>query len=150
MFKKDAEIRMEELVTTLNSVPLNIIITDSEGIIIWCNDTACEFTGYARDEIIGENPRILKSDETNPEIYEEMWDTIKTKQKIWTGRIKNKKKNGEIYEEELKIIPVSVGENNPHKFIGIQQDVTELNKLQKREKIKNNLTRAVENIREII
>jgi two-component system sensor histidine kinase/response regulator len=143
-----AGVKHSELVEILNNVPVNIIITDAEGDILWCNDTACKFTGYLKKEIIGENPRILKSDLNDEKIYEEMWDTIKNQKKIWKGTIKNKKKNGEIYEEVLQIIPI-IENTKPIRFIGIQKDVTEMEKLRKRESVKEALKLTVEQIEKI-
>jgi PAS domain S-box-containing protein len=139
----------EELLFILNKIPLNIIITDGDGSILWVNECLCEFTGYSFEELIVENPRILKCEQTDPNIYDELWDTIKRKRKIWKGRLKNKKKNGEIYEEDIKIIPIKNGRKNPSKFIGIQHDITELEKLRKREKVKDALQKTLEKIEKI-
>jgi PAS domain S-box-containing protein len=64
--KNKTELEMEDMINILNHVPLNIIITDLEGVIIWCNDVASEFTGYSKEDMIGENPRILKQDDNDP------------------------------------------------------------------------------------
>ena len=145
----DIGIEPKELIMALNVVPANIIITDVEGIIIWCNDTACSFTGYTRGEMIGENPSILKVEETTLETYVEMWDIIKNKKEIWNGTLKNKKKNGEIYKEELQIIPIINKNNEVTKFIGVQKDVTELEMLRKRENVKDALSKVMQKIKEI-
>lgn len=135
----------EDVAKILDNIPLNVIVTDILGNIIWCNKTACDFTGYNKIEMIGENPRILKCDKNDPEIYKELWVAI-TKKEIWAGTLTNKKKNGEIYEEELIIIPLLDEHGNINKFVGIQRDVTELDKLRKRDNIKKAIANAVEKI----
>ena len=99
--------------------------------------------------MIGENPRILKQDDNDPQIYVDMWKTIKTKKQIWTGHLKNKKKDGTPYEEELIIIPIKRGRRKPTHFVGIQQDVTEIEKLRKRESVKEALAETVKQIEKI-
>lgn len=138
----------EDVVKILNNIPLNIIITDVNGKIIWCNKTTLDFTGYNEIEIIGENPRILKGDKNDPEIYKSLWEAI-TNKEIWTGNLTNKKKNGEIYEEEIIIIPLLDEHGNINKFVGIQRDVTEVDKLRKRDNIKKAIANAVEKIAQI-
>lgn len=139
----------EELIYILNQVPLNIVLTDGEGEILWCNNTICNFTGYAREEMIGQNPRILKSNDNDHKIYPEMWDTIKNKKQIWQGKLKNKKKDGTLYEEDIQIIPVIRGKGKPKFFIGIQHDITEIERLRKRESVKQALKDTVKQIERI-
>ena len=65
--------------------------TDIKGNITYANDKFCEISGYSRDEVMGKNHRIIKSDEHPPEFYRDMWDTIRNG-KVWHGEVKNKKK----------------------------------------------------------
>jgi len=146
---ENSTLNEDDIVRILDNIPLNVIVTDINGKILWCNQTACDFTGYKQKELKGENPRILKCENTEPKIYKEMWETIAVKKEIWTGIITSKKKNGELYEEELRIIPIFDKEGNINKFIGIQRDVTELDKLRKREKVKDAIKKAVEKIEKI-
>jgi PAS domain S-box-containing protein len=119
----------------INQAQNSIVITNRDGNILFANDYVCKLTGYARQELIGENPRVLKSGKHPESVYEEMWNTILKKEK-WKGKIINKKKNGELYHEILTISPFEY--DGELYFIGIQQDVTE------EEKIKNQIKKTTE------
>ncbi len=73
-----------------------IFITDVKGNIIDINDTFISLSGYSREEVIGQNPRILKSGQQSPEFYAEMWQAL-LKEDYWSGEIWNRCKNGEVY-----------------------------------------------------
>ena len=87
-----------------------ITITDVEGTMLKVNKGFTRITGYSSEEVIGENPRILKSMRHNNDFYKDMWEKINTKGK-WAGDIYNKRKNGEIYLERLSITAIK-DENN--------------------------------------
>lgn len=91
--------------------PNSIILTDINGLIVFTNDSVTDLTGYSREEMIGMNPRIFKSNETPIEVYQELWHTI-LGGNIWQGTLKNRKKTGETYWETLSITPLfnSIGE----------------------------------------
>ena len=107
----------------------NIIITDSDGFIIWANQRTFDFTGYSKEELIGNNPSLFRHLDTSDILYKDMWHEIKTERKPWKGLLQNLKKNGESYWEELKITPIEIDEKLF--FIGVQLDVTESMKLKK-------------------
>jgi PAS domain S-box-containing protein len=81
-----------------------------------------ELTGYTREEITGQNPRILISEPGNAS-YEDLWATIRSG-KVWRGEIKNRKKNGIIYDAEMTVTPV-LSQGEITNFIAIRQDITE-------------------------
>ena len=82
-----------------------VMIADHHAQIIMVNDAFCDITGYARDEVIGRNPRILSSGRQSNEFYQRMWhDLISEGQ--WQGELWNKRKNGEHYLESLSITVV--------------------------------------------
>ena len=68
-------------------------ITDEEGTIIFANKNFCKISKYSADELIGNNHRMIKSEEHTPEFFADMWDTV-TAGKVWEGEIKNKAKDG--------------------------------------------------------
>ncbi len=113
-----------------------VVITDIDGNIEYVNKKYEDLTGYSREEVIGNNPRILQSGETDVEDYKKLWATILTGQ-TWVGEFKNKKKNGELYWESAKITPVVDENDKIINFIAIKDDITE-KKLQD-EKMKQNL-----------
>ena len=89
----------EELRKTSRAVeqsPASIVITDLEARIEYVNPKFVAVTGYTAADVLGQNPRLLKSGETPPERYRELWETI-TAGREWRGEFHNRKKNGELY-----------------------------------------------------
>ncbi len=106
-----------------------IIITDFAGVVRWVNPAFTKLTGYTAEEVIGVNPRILKSGEHDPAFYRQMWETIRSGQ-VWRGDVVNKRKDGSLYTEEMVITPVRNAGNEITHFIAIKQDVTERKRAQ--------------------
>lgn len=100
----------------------SIIITDVNGIIEYVNHTFTEITGYLPDEVIGQKPSILKSGVNPPQIYVELWQTIKSG-RTWKGRLCNKNKNGELFWEDLTITPLKNDKGEITHFVGICEDI---------------------------
>jgi PAS domain S-box-containing protein len=100
-----------------------IVITDDEGTIEYANPAFEEITGYSREAVIGQNPRILKSGEQNGAYYAELWETILSGE-VWEEEIVNETKSGERYVAHQTITPVTDGDGTVQKFVGIQRDVT--------------------------
>ena len=122
--------RSEEQLTlqsaALKSAANGILITDRLGIIIWVNDAVTMMTGYSKKELLGKNPRMLKSGDQPESYYGDLWSTISSG-KAWHGEIVNRRKDGTTYPEEMTITPVaqrSKGTTTTH-FIAIKQDITE-------------------------
>src|ERR1017187_5471154 len=103
-----------------------IVITDFHGTIIWVNHAFTAMTGYSEEEVLGKNPRLLKSGEQSDNYYAEMWSTISSG-KVWKGEIVNRRKDGTTYTEEMTITPVTQGVGNAADthFIAIKQDITQ-------------------------
>lgn len=108
-----------------------ITITTSDGTIIDVNPTFCEITGYSREEIIGQNPRILSSGKQSPEFYQEMWRTI-LDQGHWQGEVWNRKKGGELYAERLTISSLKDDDGKLVNYIGLFSDITHSKKQQEK------------------
>ncbi len=106
----------------------SIVMTDVDGNIIFVNKFFEEITGYNKDEAIGQNPRILKSDYHSREFYEELWNTILSG-KTWQGEFLNKRKDGTLYWERAVISPVKDEEGNIRYFISGKQDITKEKRL---------------------
>jgi len=100
------------------------VITDSEGTIEFVNSAFSNATGYRQDEVLGKNPRIMKSSRTAPEIFVDMWRTIKLG-KVWKGEVINRRKDGSLIEVELVISPFFNEEGKIIKFIGCHRDISE-------------------------
>lgn len=127
--------KLNENILPLQSAALEaaadgIVITDIEGTIIWVNSGFTKLTGYSAEEAITKNPRILKSGMQNEGYYKAIWDTILSG-KTWFGEIINKRKNGEIYTEEMSITPVKNNRNEITNFIAIKHNISNRKKLER-------------------
>ena len=107
----------------ITNSPIAIAITDKEGNFEYVNNAFSRTTGYSLNEVIGKNPRILKSGEQPESYYKELWETI-TSGKNWQGEFHNKKKNGELYWENSVIIPIIDPTWAISHFISIKQDIS--------------------------
>lgn len=107
--------------------PTSIVITDKYGNIKYVNNKFLQYTGYTVNEVIGQNPRILKTDNYPPGFFDNLWKTI-TSGKTWKGEFKNRKKNGEIYCEKAIITGIKDRHGNISSYLGIKEDITELKK----------------------
>lgn len=101
-----------------------IVITDSDGIIQRVNRAFTEITGYSEEEVIGQKPRILKSDRHDPEFYASMWQTLLT-QGQWSGEIWNRRKDGSAYPEWLSISSLRDHQGEITHFISLFHDISE-------------------------
>jgi PAS domain S-box-containing protein len=108
-----------------------VIITDSEGVIEYVNEAFEAQSGYAREEVIGTNPRILKSGEHEEAFYEELWTTI-TAGEVWDGTVINERKDGNRYVVEQTIAPVEGPRGAIDQFIAVNHEITELKELESR------------------
>ena len=107
----------------LNAAGTSILITDRQGTILWCNPAFTELTGYTAAEAIGQNPRILKSGKHDVPFYQHLWRRILAG-RIWHGEIINKRRDGNLYTQEITITPVRDARGSIAHFIAIEQDIT--------------------------
>ncbi|MBK9391995.1 MAG: PAS domain S-box protein [Bacteroidetes bacterium] len=124
-----AEDQLRKLWSAVDQSPVSIMITDLDGKIEYFNPAACWMTGYSHNEMIGKNPRIFQSGETNRSIYKGLWKTI-TSGKVWHGEFRNRRKSGELYLESCTISPVKDSSGAISHFIGIKEDITERKRMQ--------------------
>jgi len=106
-----------------------VLITDRAGVIEYVNPAFEVLTGYSREEAIGETPRLLKSGQQTPELYQELWATI-VSGNVFRGILANRKKSGEIFYAEKSITPVRDGEGRITHFISNDRDITERRRLE--------------------
>jgi PAS domain S-box-containing protein len=121
---KRTEMALRKVSRAVEQSPDSIVITDSTGNIEYVNPKFSEVTGYALVEVLGQNPRILKSGEMPPEQYRQMWQAI-TSGRDWRGEFHNRRKNGTLYWESATISPVRDTRGVITHFLAIKQDITE-------------------------
>jgi PAS domain S-box-containing protein len=121
--------KLLRLAQAIEESPIYIILTDLQGNIEYVNPKFTQVTGYSEEEVIGKNPRLLKSEEMSPEVYEDLWHKI-TQGNVWQGELCNKKKNGELYWEYGTISPVRNARGVITNFMAIKEDVSERRKLE--------------------
>lgn len=115
---------LEKFKLALDSASDHVVITDPEGIVIYANAAMEKITGYSLAESIGKKAGTLWSYPMPTEYYQKMWKIIKTDKKTFNGEIKNKRKDGEIYDAKISIAPVLNADNEVEFFIGIERDIT--------------------------
>ena len=101
-----------------------IAITDVDGHFVNVNDMFCHLTGYSADEVIGRNPRILKSGKQTPEFYEAMWRSLLNKG-LWDGELWNRRKNGELFLITSTISAVRSSAGKTTHYVSLFSDITE-------------------------
>jgi len=106
-----------------------VAVTDPEGTIVYANKKFCELSKYSEDELIGQNHRILKSDEHSDEFFTKMWNTISSGE-IWEGEIKNRAKDNSFYWLKSTIIPVNDSDGNLQNYVAIRTDITKEKEVQ--------------------
>jgi PAS domain S-box-containing protein len=122
--RRQAEARLRLQAGALEAAANGIVITDRAGTIIWVNPAMSAMSGYSAAEVIGRNPRILKSSKQPPEVYAQLWKTI-LEGRVWKGRLVNRRKDGSLYHEEMTVTPL-VGERGEiTHFVAIKEDVSQ-------------------------
>lgn len=113
------------LMHALEHSPATIIITDNDGRIVYANPKFVETTGYEISEVIGQNPRVLKSGITSSADYRKLWKTILSGES-WRGNFRNRRKDGSLYWERASISPVFGDDGKITHFMAVKEDITEL------------------------
>jgi PAS domain S-box-containing protein len=127
--RRQSEEQLRKLSRAVEQSPTSIIITNIKGDIEYVNPHFNELTGYSFEEVIGKNPRILKSGHTSSDEYKGLWESI-TAGKKWRGEFHNMKKNGELYWEEASISPIVDQSGKITHFLAIKVDITDRKKIE--------------------
>lgn len=127
--RKNIEYTLRKLSTAVEQSPTAILITDASGAIEYGNPKFYDMTEYTADEVIGQNPRILKSDAMPQEFYRKMWETIAAGHE-WQGEFHNRSKNGRLFWEKAYISPIRDSNGSIINYVAIKEDITERKLLQ--------------------
>jgi two-component system, cell cycle sensor histidine kinase and response regulator CckA len=120
----EAEEKVRQLSHAVEQSPVSVVITDTEGRIEYVNRKFTEVTGYTLEEVLGKNPRILKSGDLPVEEYQRLWAAISTGG-TWSGEFHNRRKNGELFWEWATISPIHNGDGRLTHFLGVKEDITQ-------------------------
>jgi len=121
--QRELEAELQRLKKAVEQSPVTVVISDVTGAIQYVNPAFTSTSGYSAEEVLGKNPRILKSGETRPEAYAAMWRSL-AHGEPWAGQFHNKRKDGSLYWEEAVISPVRDSQGMITHFIAVKQDVT--------------------------
>ena len=127
--RRTAEEERIRLYAAVEQVTELITMTDIEGRIVYVNKAFENITGYSQREVLGKTHAILKSGRHDEQFYSELWDTILAG-KPWSAHLVNKRKNGELYDEEAAITPLRDPDGQIINFVAVKRDVTEERRMQ--------------------
>ena len=130
--QRTTELKLERdrLFAILESAGEGIILTDIDGYILYANPAMERQSGYARKELINQNPRLLGSGQVPLFVYEEMWNCLLS-QRSWTGEFINKHKHGHVYDVAVTITPISDTQGKATGYVSVQSDITRLKELER-------------------
>jgi len=118
-----AEEELRRLAAAVDQAAEAVVVTDCDGIIQYVNPAFERITGYAAAEVLGLNPRLLKSGLQDDSFYRVLWETI-GRRRVWSGHLVNRRKDGSQYEEEATISPVLDASGAIVNYVAVKRDVT--------------------------
>lgn len=115
--------QLRKLQLAVEQSPESILITDLNGQITYINPAVEQITGFKTHEIMGKNPRIFQSEQTDASVYHQLWTAINAGQ-VWQGEMINRRKSGEDYHVQVVIAPVNNDVGEPMAYLSIQRDIS--------------------------
>lgn len=128
---REKSAHLERLSSALDQTTDMVVITDHEGTIIYVNPAFFDQTGYTAEEALGKTPRVLRSGAHEAAFYRRMWETL-LDGKVYRSIITNRKKNGEEYQVDQVISPITDEEGKPTHFVSVSRDITDRLKWEER------------------
>ena len=122
--RQAAEEERARLAMAVEQAGESIVVTDTDGTIRYVNPAFERVSGYRREEVLGKNPRVLKSGRQSEAFYRELWDGLSRGQ-TWRGYFVNRRKDGTLFEEEAVISPVRDASGGVVNYVAVKRDVTE-------------------------
>ncbi|WP_096701589.1 EAL domain-containing protein [Magnetospirillum sp. 15-1] len=116
--------QLRKLETALEQAPVSVMITDSHGAIEYVNRAFVLVSGYSEDEVLGRNPRLLKSGETVASAYRDMWHCLSSGA-TWQGELCNRAKDGSLFWEYATISPIRDDDGTVTHFMAVKENITQ-------------------------
>lgn len=127
--RKASQAQLTRLAAAVGQTADSIVITDADGNIEYVNPAFERISGYAREEVLGRNPRLLKSAKNDPSVYRDLWQTISAGN-VWVGQLINKKKDGTLFNEHATISAVFDESGKIVQYVAVKQDTTRESQLE--------------------
>ena len=124
---RETEANRALLAAAVESAGEAILISDAEGTIQYVNPAFEQLNHYSSSEVLGDNPRILRSNTTDRSVHSQMWESI-SRGETWRGSFQNRKRDGSLYDVEQTIAPVSDSEGKIINYVSVARDVTDRNR----------------------
>ena len=121
--RKERELELQRLATAVEQSTESIVIADAQARIVYVNPAFERQTGYRRDEVLGLNPRILKSGKQPPSFYRAMWSAI-ANGIPWAADMVNRRKDGSLFQEEATFTPITAPDGTITGYVAVKRDVT--------------------------